>query len=197
MTRASRAKLRSRYSHPCDQARVCPTSSSEGAPSISRLAACCSTYSARPNSSLWSRTRRASPRRSRLPESARLAVTSAIRTSSDASQPRRRPGCLPRWGEQVPAGRADRRVHVPREDREPLDPVVRAAVVPRVHLPERHAHLVVDVLLLDPCAHEIGLQGLGELLQLEGGRVVVDQHRLAELLGRLDVVLFVAELEPS
>src|SRR6185436_12665448 len=168
MTRASRAKTRSRYSHPRDHAKVCSTSSSEGAASISRLAVCCSTYSSSPNSSLWSRTLRASPVRSRLPESSRRTAASDIGTSSNQGRGRR--GRLPGRGEQVPAGRADGGVHVPGEDREPLDPVVRAAVVPRVHLPERHAHLVVDVLLLDPCAHEIRLQGFGVLLQLVGGR---------------------------
>ena len=49
-----------------------------------------------------------------------------------------------------PQGVVDRHVHVAREDRETVVAVVRAGIVPAVHLAERHAHLLEDVLSLMP-----------------------------------------------
>ena len=44
---------------------------------------------------------------------------------------------------------------VAREDRETVIAVVRAGIVPGVHLPERHTHLLEDVFFLDARADQI------------------------------------------
>jgi hypothetical protein len=81
-----------------------------------------------------------------------------------------------------------------REDREAVVAVVRAGVVPAVHLTEGHAHLLEDVLFLDAGADQVRLDLLDELLELVAGHVVVDQRAVLDVVGGALVVVVVAEL---
>src|ERR1035438_4438236 len=78
---------------------------------------------------------------------------------------------LPGRIEQIPHRIVDREVHITGEDGEPVVAVIRAGIVPRMHLAERNAHLLHGVFLLDPGADEIGTDLLDEFLQLVAGGV--------------------------
>src|SRR5208283_1903753 len=87
----------------------------------------------------------------------------------------------------------DRQIHVAGENRESVVAVIRAGIVPGVHLAERDAHLLHRVLFLDPRADQIRAHPLYELLQLEAGHVVIDQRALLHVVPGALIVVAVAE----
>src|SRR5208283_3271181 len=92
--------------------------------------------------------------------------------------------------DELPGWAVHRRIHVPGKDRETIKPMIRSRIIPRMHLPERYAHLVVCVLLLDSSTHQIGPYAVGELLQLIFGSIVHDQGTLFHVgVGALIIVV--------
>src|SRR6266700_2359683 len=201
---ASRAKFFSRYSGVLAHSRMRSTSAgSRGFSNSFFLFASICWYSGPRNSSKWSSTWSAfcgmmapvqnsclDPWLASSPQSGRAGLGRLLRRHQCGLR-----RSLPRRLGLLPDRRVDGHVHVAREDREPVIAMVGAGVVPGMHLPERHTHLLEYVLLLDAGADQVRLDLLDELLELVSGHVVIDQCAVLDvMLGGPLIVVIVAEL---
>src|SRR3989339_261350 len=100
------------------------------------------------------------------------------------------PGCLG----QTPDRAGNGHVHVTGKDGKAVITVVRAGVIPAVHLAERHAHLLEHVLFLDAGADQIRFDLVNEVLKLVAGHVVINQRGVLDVVRGALVVVVVTKL---
>src|SRR5208337_103033 len=89
---------------------------------------------------------------------------------------------LPRNFRHLPDWRIDGHIHDAREDREAVIAMIGTRIIPGVHLPDRHTHLLEYVFLLDPGAHKIRLDLFNEFLKFVAGHIVIDQRAILHIM---------------
>ncbi|MMZ63669.1 hypothetical protein D1872_259390 [compost metagenome] len=71
--------------------------------------------------------------------------------------------------------------------------MIRAAVIPRMHLTEWDTHLVIHILLFHSCTHQVDIQLLGQLLQLICPWIIHENGSLLQFRNRLQVIIFMGK----
>src|SRR3990167_1758923 len=103
-------------------------------------------------------------------------------------------GFLPGRLGQAPDRAGNGHVHVTGKDGKAVITVVRAGVIPAVHLAEGHTHFLEYVLFLDARAHQIRFDLVNEVLELVARDVVIDQRGVLDVVRGALVVIVMAEL---